>query len=146
MYRIIADIDLSDPAASLGDKAADITHVHLIQPIGSTTGLYAVITRTKHEAVLIRRGQMGLDSEEGLKALESFRRWLKMQGIPIALAGLNFSNIETYDDILASRQFTVTCFVTDFSDPGFATRFQEWLGNRPVTTRLTQVKPPRTTA
>ncbi|MBA2482296.1 MAG: hypothetical protein H0V44_16660 [Planctomycetes bacterium] len=138
MYRIITDIDLSDPTASLGDKAADVTHVHLVQPIGSTTGLYAIITRKNHEAVLIRRGAMGLDSDDGLKALESFRRWLKMQEIPVQLAHLYFANIETYDEILASRQFTVTCFVTDFSDPGFAARFQEWLGNRPVTTRLSQ--------
>ncbi len=132
MYRITRTIDLSDPSATLRVSATDVSHVHVIHQLGGH-GLFVVITLRNHQAALIPHGRLSLDGEaDGLRACESFRRWLRAQGIPLGSASLKYATPEAYADMVAARAFAVTCLASAHHDPELEARFHDWQANRPV--------------
>jgi hypothetical protein len=129
MYRITTVIDLADPCASLNGQ--QVSNIHLLRsPDGA---MFAVITFPNHQAALVPSGRLGLDGAEGMRALESFRRWLKQQDVPLARASLRFVAAGACDEILAARAFAVTGLAEAPPDPGTISRFQEWLASKPIT-------------
>lgn len=136
MYRITRSIDLSDPAATLGDQASEVSHVHLVHTIGGV-GEFVVITLRNHEAALIPLGRLSLTGDpDGARACESLRRWLKGQDIPLSLASLRFTTPETYADMVGARAFAVICLADTHRDPELEARFLEWQACKPMTGRL----------
>jgi hypothetical protein len=129
MHRITNVIDLADPSASLGGQP--VSSVHLVHmPSG---GMFAVITYVNKQAALIPRGRLGLEHDDGLRALESFRRWLKQQDVPLAKVSLRTAHPNGYDQILASSAFAVTGLCDAPNDPAVTARFQEWASSKPIT-------------
>src|SRR3954471_6669068 len=102
MHRITAVIDLADPSATLGGEP--VSHVHLVHIPGGG-GMFAVIAYANKQAALVPRGRLGLESDDGMRALESFRRWLKQQDVPLSKASLRTALPNAYDQILASSAF-----------------------------------------
>jgi hypothetical protein len=129
MYRITTIIDLADPCASLGGEA--VSNIHLVRLADG--GMFAVITFTNHQAALVPRGRLDLDTAEGMRALESFRRWLKQQDVPLKRATLRFAAAGAYDAVAAAHAFAITDLIEAPPDQAVVARFQEWLASRPIT-------------
>jgi hypothetical protein len=129
MYRITSLIDLADPAASLNGQT--VTNIHLLR--AADGAMFAVITFPNHQAALVPKGRLGLENAEGMRALESFRRWLKQQDVPLGKASLRFVTAETYDQLVASSAFALAGLAEAPPDPGTISRFQEWLASKPIT-------------
>jgi hypothetical protein len=129
MHRLTSVIDLADPSAALGSQP--VAHVHLVHIPGG--GMFAVIAYANKQAALIPRGRLGLESDDGMRALESFRRWLKQQDVPLAKASLRTAHPTAYDQILASSAFAVAGLCDLPNDPAITARFQEWLSSKPIT-------------
>lgn len=129
MYRITSVIDLADPGASLGGET--VKHIHLVQTVGEP-GLFAVVAFANHQAGLVPRGRLSLHDADGARALESFRRWLKQQDVPLAKAKLSFVPRGTYEQIIATSSFDVSLCIAH-QDSAIDGRFQEWITSRTVT-------------
>ena len=129
MYRITQVIDLADPAACLPGQP--VSRVHLVRhPEG---GMFAVITFANHQAALIPRGRLGLEDAEGMRALESFRRWLKQQDVPLSRALLGCAVPQAYEIIESTRSFAVSGMCDAPLDNELVSRFQEWVASKPMT-------------
>ena len=129
MHRITTVIDLADASACLsGDP---ISSVHLVHVPGG--GMFVVVAYTNKQAALVPIGRLDLESEDGTRALESFRRWLKQQDVPLTKTALRTAQPGAYDEIVASGAFAVAGLCDVPNDPAIAARFQDWASSKSIT-------------
>jgi hypothetical protein len=128
MHRIIMHLDWSDPAAQV--TGAEVGNVHLVQIRGGR-GLCAVLTLARHQAVLVPAGRLGLHDADGLAALESFRRWLKLQDIDLRKASLRSIEPDCYQAMAVDHQFSPA--VLGLPDGALSGLFADWLSCRTMT-------------
>jgi hypothetical protein len=129
MHRITAVIDLADPSACLsGDPVSSVQLVHV--PGG---GMFVVVAYANKQAALVPTGRLDLESDDGVRALESFRRWLKQQNIPLEKTVLRTAQPGAYDQIVATGAFAVAGLCDLPNDPAVGARFQDWASSKSIT-------------
>ncbi len=129
MHRVTMHLDLADPAARIdGDQ---VVAVHVVQISGSHS-VCAILAMARQQAALLPIGRLGLSDAEGLKALEGFRRWLKLQGVDIKKVALRTMSQDDYRALSVDGGFSPAT-LGPVSDPTAAACFTDWLASRALT-------------
>jgi hypothetical protein len=129
MHRVVMHLDLADPAARIdGDQVAA---VHVVQIRGSQS-VCAIIAMARQQAALLPIGRLGLGDADGLKAMEGFRRWLKLQGVDLKKIDLRTMSQDDYRSLSVDGGF-IPATLAPAGDASVTACFADWLASRALT-------------